>query len=238
MVVWHVSYQFRQRIMLVRYAFIETVALVDSPRPTGGTYVPQLLRAVVWTGIEMPAMEYFGLWADGESWQLRGTVVGVDEGRPFKVQYAVACDREWHTRAVHIGVRSAGPERTAHLTVDDNRRWTSREGDLPDLEGCIDVDLEVTPSTNTLPICRLRAPVGHTRPVTAAWIRFPDLSIQPLGQTYTRLAERGYRYESETGCKVDLEFDDLGLVLDYPGGWRRESSADPSGHVPAQPDSG
>jgi hypothetical protein len=59
--------------------------------------------------------------------------------------------------------------------------------------------------------------------VRAAWVRFPNLNVEPLDQTYTRLGERTYRYQSGT-FEADLEVDDEGLVLDYPGIWRRVGS--------------
>ena len=79
----------------------------------------------------------------------------------------------------------------------------------------------MTPATNTLPIRRLALPVGKTEAVTAAWVKFPDLEIQPLAQRYTRLGENRYRYESDTGFSVEIELDEMGLVTLYPGGWER-----------------
>jgi hypothetical protein len=42
-----------------------------------------------------------------------------------------------------------------------------------------------------------------------------------LSQRYTRTAKNIYRYESDTGFSADIKFDDLGLVVAYPGGWER-----------------
>ena len=90
-----------------------------------------------------------------------------------------------------------------------------------DLRDCVDVDLGVTPATNTLPIRRLNLPIGRSQDVTAAWIKFPDLTLKPLRQRYTRLSENNYRYESDTGFSTNLVVDELGLAIDYVGGWER-----------------
>lgn len=79
----------------------------------------------------------------------------------------------------------------------------------------------MTPATNTLPIRRLKLQVGSGQSVTAAWVKFPELSVQRLSQRYTRLKENTYRYESDTGFSAEIVVDDLGLVTAYPGGWRR-----------------
>jgi hypothetical protein len=87
--------------------------------------------------------------------------------------------------------------------------------------GCVDVDLNFSPSTNTLPIRRLQLAVGQTAGVRAAWLRFPSFELEPLEQTYARIAQEVYRYESSGGSFVaDVTVDAQGLVIDY-GEWSR-----------------
>jgi hypothetical protein len=94
--------------------------------------------------------------------------------------------------------------------------------EIPAVAGCLDVDLAFTPATNILPLRRLGLAVGESREMTAAWVRFPDLSIEPLAQRYTRLDERRVRYESRGGAfTAELEVDELGLVVRYPPLWER-----------------
>ena len=94
--------------------------------------------------------------------------------------------------------------------------------EIPAVAGCLDVDLAFTPATNILPLRRLGLAVGESREMTAAWVRFPDLSVEPLAQRYTRLDERRVRYESRGGSfTADLEVDELGLVVRYPPLWER-----------------
>ena len=92
---------------------------------------------------------------------------------------------------------------------------------MRDIQGCDDVDLSVTPATNTLPIRRLNLEVGSSVSVIAAWVKFPELTVEPLSQRYTRLRKDSYRYESNTGSSAQIAVDDLGLVTAYPSGWER-----------------
>ncbi|PYO47835.1 MAG: hypothetical protein DMD72_09100, partial [Gemmatimonadetes bacterium] len=79
-------------------------------------------------------------------------------------------------------------------------------------------------STNLLPIRRLALKVGDRAVVQAAWVRFPEFTLELLEQTYTRLDDNTYRYESGNGAfRRDLKVDESGLVLDYPGLWSAES---------------
>ena len=153
---------------------------------------------------------------------------------PVLVQYVVALAADWSTRAVEIAMRSgdAIEPRKLRLTVVPHQRWqierepsqdeSMPQDDVEALHGLIDVDLGFSPVTNTLPIRRLDPAIGEAIAVTAVWVRFSELTIEPLPQRYTRLAERRYRYESAGGAFVaEIEVDDLGLVTAYEGGWRR-----------------
>ncbi len=66
--------------------------------------------------------------------------------------------------------------------------------------------------------------MGDQVEVTAAWLRFPSFTLEPLPQSYQRLEEHLYRYQSSGGRFVaDLATDAMGLVTDYPGVWKAEA---------------
>lgn len=161
------------------------------------------------------------LWRDSRGWRLEGLVVTDYHGEPAQVRYAVGCDADWATRTARVELRTPSAQRYIELRAH-NRRWFDGDGrELEAVHGCVDVDLGMTPATNTLPLRRLALAIGESCDVTAAWVRFPELTIEPLPQRYTRLDERRYRYESATGFMAELTVDDVGLVVDYPGGWER-----------------
>ncbi len=98
----------------------------------------------------------------------------------------------------------------------------ARLGERVDLQGCIDVDLEISPATKTIPIRRLGLREGKAQEIRTAWLLDPDLTVEPSRQRYTRVAGRRYRFENlDSGYAVEIDLDDLGLVVLYPGGWRR-----------------
>ncbi|MBN8472808.1 putative glycolipid-binding domain-containing protein [Corallococcus exiguus] len=193
----------------------------------GGAPEGRCLQALTWRRLESPGTEHFELWESAEGPLLAGTVVLVGEGLPLLVRYTVACDPDWHTREARLAVHQGGTRRTLVLQVDDHQRWWRDGREVPELRGCVDVDLSVTPSTNTLPIRRLGLEPGQSRDVTAAWVRLPDLSLERLEQRYTRLSSTRYRYESAQGTFVaEVDTDALGLVTHYPDGWERVATTD------------
>lgn len=190
-------------------------------------------RDVVWQLLDGVGLEHCRFRLTDAGPLLSGTVVTSDAGEPVTIAYAVLCDRQWHTREVTVDVDRARPTDPAslHLVSDGDGRWWRVDGDdrtpLPGLSGCIDIDLAVTPATNTLPIRRIDMVPGAKARVTAAWLQFPSLEVTPLAQEYRRLDRFRYRYQSLThGFAATLEIDDLGLVRDYEGVWARIAQAD------------
>ena len=140
----------------------------------------------------------------------------------YALAYSVRCDRSWRVR--EASVLLVGAPEPLELRGDGLGHWWDADGGVLDaLAGCIDVDIVATPLTNTLPIRRLRLREGHSETIRVAFIDLPALTVRSDEQRYTRLALRTYRFESlATGFTRDLEVDDQGFVLDYPGLFTRE----------------
>lgn len=103
------------------------------------------------------------------------------------------------------------------LMVDSGRRWRFNGAECPAVAGCIDLDLNFSPSTNLLPIRRLGLAIGQEAEVRAAWLRFPSFSLEPLEQRYRRVDAATYRYESGGGrFTSELRVNVAGFVTQYP----------------------
>ena len=138
-------------------------------------------RAVAWKRVDATGLERFELRPESWGWTLRGTILLLHQGAPFEARYLVKCNRAWATLAVAVDVSGPDGHRSLGLAVEGGR-WTEGDGEREEIRGCVDVDLSWTPSTNALPIRRLDLAVGETRAVTAAWVRFPELTVERLPQ--------------------------------------------------------
>jgi hypothetical protein len=178
---------------------------------------------VLWQRLDRPGHEAARLTRDGAVWRLDGSVVLADADRACRLEYEIVCDAQWRTRNARVTGWIAGTPVSVQLECDGSGVWRRDGRPAPGVAGCIDVDLGFTPSTNTLPIRRLTLDVGASAPVRAAWLRFPELTLESLEQVYRRTAERTYRYESAGGQFVAvLEVGAAGLVSRYGDYWRAE----------------
>ena len=175
-------------------------------------------RWILWQGLTAPSMERFIASVSDNGFELKGLILQTHEDTPYLVRYAIRVDQSWRTRDVQVELEDGG-RRILSVSADGAGHWSREDGRLNDLDGCLDVDLEWSPSTNTLPIRRLALAIAESRAVTAAWIRFPSLEVERLDQSYERLDQHRYRYRSGR-FTADLTVGDDGLVLQYGVNWR------------------
>jgi len=180
-------------------------------------------REIMWLRVEDDrSTELLRVAAEDAAPGFSGTVLAAEDGSPLRVEYRVVCDRSWATRHVTVTQQHRGGRRTLRLEHDGAGAWRRDGHAAPALDGCSDVDLGISPSTNALPINRLRLAVGGTATIRAAWVLFPALDVVAAEQSYERLAVNRYRYRSvDSGFEAVIEVDDRGFAIDYADLWHR-----------------
>jgi hypothetical protein len=139
--------------------------------------------------------------------------------------YLIECDRDWRTRRATITGSASGTPIRLEFAADGEGHWMLDGAPLPRVEGALDIDLGFTPATNLLPIRRLTLAVGERAGVRTAWVRFPELRVEALEQSYSREAERVFRYDALVDgerFQTRLDTDEFGRVLLYEGLWEAE----------------
>jgi len=164
------------------------------------------MSSVLWRCLQWPGHEVGHL----EGRVLSGTAAFSMKGDVCDLAYEILCNDDWSTQRVRVSGRVGDRRIDVDLTAKD-------------LAPSVDIDLNFSPSTNTLPIRRLGLEIGERKEVIAAWLRFPSFTLEPLEQAYTRLTENTYRYEnSASGFTAELRVNEEGLVLDYGDIWKAE----------------
>lgn len=177
----------------------------------------------MWQGLLAPSLERLSLSEHQGGFELSGLVLQAHETGGYVADYRILLDTSWATSEITLRLDGSS---TASLTLHRSSAggWL-RNGDLlTELTGISDIDLEWSPSTNTLPIRRLQLRPGTSATVVAAWVRFPSLTIERLEQSYERVDDCHYRYRS-SDFVADLEVDADGLVRTYGRNWRMVASS-------------
>ena len=181
---------------------------------------------VMWAPWGQPGLEHLHLASAPDGVLANGLIIGIAEDQPFRARYEIRCDGQWRVREVRVALLDSGPSEIG-LFADGNGRWTAHTGaPMPELDGCIDVDISTTPFTNTLPIRRLRLPGGASADLLVVYVDVPTLQLTAERQRYTALETRSgaalYRFEAlPSGFTAELWVDPDDLVIDDPQLFRR-----------------
>jgi hypothetical protein len=177
------------------------------------------VATILWQDVETGALDRCRMEAGRDGLRLSGIVLTPAHGTPLDVRYLVEAGPDGLTRRVELELDGGSTRRV--LLADGAGRWRWDAGqELPEVAGALDVDLTVTPATNTLPIRRLAAlEAGQAADLQMAWVQFPGLEVLASAQRYQRLAAD--RWHFSTGdFHAELLVDPDGLVLDYGGLFR------------------
>jgi uncharacterized protein len=181
---------------------------------------------VMWIPSTGAGLEHLHLLQHDQGNEIDSVVIGVEPETPFRLWYELHTDKGWRVRQCTLRLLGASNQEIT-LIADGEGHWTDAIGvPLSSLDGCIDIDISVTPFTNTLPIRRLSLQPGQSTDLQVVYITVPTLEVSTMQQRYTCLEHRTdgslYRYESlNSGFTRDLPVDAQGLVIDYPGIWKR-----------------
>jgi uncharacterized protein len=138
----------------------------------------------------------------------------------YGVDFDWHLDPAWRTRRIFIRLTESH-ERTVLIERAAAAAWRVNNHPRPDLDGCHEVDLSPTPFCNTLAIRRLfHDNSGSAGEMTAVYVNFPAMTIQPSRQRYERRGERQFQFidlGANKGFEALLTVDDEGMVEKYDG---------------------
>ena len=179
--------------------------------------------SVLWRRLDRPGHEACRIARANAGWRLSGSAVFAHEGTACSIGYSIDTDPQWNTRSGSVFGWLGGREIRLEISCDESLRWRVNGERIPAVDGCRDIDLNFSPSTNVLPIRRLSLDVGDQAAVRAAWLRLSGFELEPLDQIYVRTGPLEYRYESGGGRFVAaIRVDENGLVCRYPGFWETD----------------
>ncbi|SHN45592.1 putative glycolipid-binding domain-containing protein [Cryptosporangium aurantiacum] len=152
---------------------------------------------------------------------------------PYSCRYTLATDDRWATTSLEILTEGAGWSRSLRLTRQTGRDpWKVRASETGTLAGppagaeypetfadALDVDIEFSPLTNTLPIRRLdllKQPVGSEFELNVVFVELPSLAVIANSQRYAAAGDGQVGFRSGD-YRVQIAVDPDGYVVDYPG---------------------
>lgn len=186
-------------------------------------------RHIYWSPWHDPGLEHLHVELGEAGVKATGLVLRKSAGAHLRCRYELEADAGWRARSLTFAVADSGSgeNRRIKLERDGEGAWRVDGAAAPALDGCIDLDIQATPFTNSLAIRRLALGAGESADLRVAYLAVPELAVRPVEQRYTCLEALGtqggeVRYEGLfRGFSAELALDGDGLVLDYPETFRR-----------------
>jgi len=190
------------------------------------------MRFLVWRGVEEWLAESAAVELADDGLRAIGTQIGADPA-PFRVDYRLEAPERFVTRELELTATAEGWRRHLLLRHDGAGGWSAEVeddaevpggpwgGELPDLSSALDIDIQNSPLTNTMPILREGFREGGSAEFTMAFVLTPTLRVEASRQGYEHLRRNDgravVRYLSlDSDFRADLELDEEGLLVFYP----------------------
>ncbi|ASZ12941.1 putative glycolipid-binding domain-containing protein [Chitinophaga pendula] len=180
------------------------------------------MKTTIWEAIQWSGIEHLSSYEQDGERVVTGVVTGIVREQPFAIQYDISLTADW--KVSWFNLQSLGSDgKHLRLVSDLNGHWFDKDGThVAAFDACMDIDISLTPFTNTLPIRRLALEKEVRTPISVIYIRLPEFELQQVEQFYTLLPSGRYLYEQPAiDFHAELPVDEEGLVTDYPGLFKR-----------------
>ena len=172
---------------------------------------------ILWAGLEYNSLENCLVKLTHEGTHINSTIVGEYESKIYTVVYRLITNENWETICMDIEWQHSNKKESQKFESDGTGNWIVNGKAASQFKDCIDVDLSLSPFTNSLPINRLKLGTGESCQISVIYFDLLRDEIGPAHQNYTKLSSRKFKYENlPNDFEAEVSVDDSGLVVDYP----------------------
>ena len=180
---------------------------------------------ILWTGREYYSLENCLVNTTDTGSEITSNIIGYYDEKIYSVEYKILTNENWETTLLEINSRHSNQTQLIRLESDGKGNWESKGKKAEQFNGCIDVDIPLTPFTNTLPIKRLDLTPGQEQEIDVIYCDLLELQIKRVRQKYTCLSNTEFHYENvPNDFEATITVDESGLVIDYPALFKRKAA--------------
>lgn len=151
-----------------------------------------------------------------QQFEINSVISGSHQSVPYHVAYVLCTSLDWKVKSLELTYSVKGTTHTVSALRQDND-WIVNGQVRKEFATCIDVDISVTPFTNSLPINRLNLECNKPQPIEVLYIDVLENSIRAARQRYIRKSDTVYTFETvPNDFEADIIVDTEGFVVHYP----------------------
>jgi hypothetical protein len=177
-----------------------------------------MTKYLTWKGLIYHSSEACKLTINETMIEAASVITGRFEDKVYSVNYRIKINQHWET--IFFEIKSDINGRLKRISYSSNGKgnWNQNGKPISRFTGCIDIDISVTPFTNSLPVNRLNLPEHAQAEISVLYVDVLGQVEKKVSQKYTRLSQSAYKYENiPNDFEAIISVDQQGLVIDYPG---------------------
>jgi len=174
-------------------------------------------KNILWAGIEYDSLENCMIKSKESGVEINSVIIGSYKHEIYRVSYLIKTNEHWATVFFELEVQFSDRKLMYSYNCDREGNWTKNGSAIDEFKGCIDIDISLTPFTNSLPINRLKLEINERRQIKVLYIDILNQEIKPVLQNYTRISDVEYKFENvPNDFEAIISIDEDGFVVNYP----------------------
>lgn len=172
---------------------------------------------IKWKGSAYSSFETCTLIINGNFIEARADITGIYRNNKYSVHYCIKSGKNW--LPYFCEVSGSIQSNTFLIAVEKTKdgSWLRNFVEQENLRDCTDIDISITPFTNTFPVNRLKHLEENTMKIDVVYIDIMEQTVKPSIQQYTRISDHQYKFENiPNDFEATITVDDDGLVTQYP----------------------
>jgi hypothetical protein len=179
-------------------------------------------KNILWAGIEYHSLENCIVTITDKGSEINSSIIGTYADELYKIEYRIRTNQYWETTFFEIKSQLHNEVEITDFRKEGKGKWYVNGQPDEKLNGCIDIDISLTPFTNTLPINRLKLLEKEDEQIKVLYVDVLGKKMRSVQQKYTRLSQAEYKFENvPNDFESVISVDDLGLVVKYSGLFER-----------------
>jgi len=172
---------------------------------------------ILWAGTAYHSLENCVLTHNDEGIDVNSVIVGAHDDKIYKVDYSMKTNLNWECIFFEVTTQLSDKKEAINYHSDGRGNWTKNGVPLNEFKGCIDIDISLTPFTNSLPINRLQWELNNPQQINVLFLDILSQEILAVQQRYTKLSNTEYKFENvPNDFEAVITVDEYGMVVNYP----------------------
>lgn len=179
-------------------------------------------RKISWRGLDTDTIETCTIDLSENEILIQSVIKSKHQPVDIHCEYQIRTNASWVVKSFDVTYSYGNVNRRIYGLRNDTG-WIINGKPHEDFNNCVDIDITLTPFTNSLPINRLTWELNKPMIIEVVYLDVLENVIRVAKQQYTRKSETSYNFQNvPNDFEADIIVDNEGFVVHYPNLFERK----------------